>query len=79
MTGVFIKSRNLNTDVQRRTMLCEHEAEAGLLLGKEKDLGRNQLCQYLDLELVAFITVRKINFYCLCCPVSGTLLWQLSK
>ena len=37
--------------MQRRTMLCEHEAETGLLLGKEKDLGRNQLCQYLDLEL----------------------------
>ena len=51
MTGVFIKSRNLNTDVQRRTMLCDMRLKLAFSWARRKTLEEINFANTLILNL----------------------------
>ena len=67
MTGVFIRISletegsllpSIWTDVQKED-LVKIQREDGHQQAKERDLGRSEPCQHLDLGFLAYRTVRK--------------------
>lgn len=59
MTGTFIRRGNLDTDIRDACAQRRDHEKTQQECVKERGLRRKQTCWHLDLEFLAFRTVRK--------------------